>query len=116
MANLGYHLAKYFIEAVTPYSVACFPTSYHCAGVRNKQGPLSCGCFNFATSAFASSITFDGTTFVNEPFGSGKLGENDELLPDLGLKYFNILLAILLNIDKWVAGPKFMVIFCKNLQ
>ena len=55
---------------------------------------------------FASLIAFDGTTFVNEPFGSGKLGEDDELLPDLGLKYFNTLLAVLLNIDKRVASPK----------
>ena len=44
---------------------------------------------------FASLIAFDGTTFVNEPFGSDKLGEGDELLLGLGLnsglKYFNIL-------------------------
>ena len=35
---------------------------------------------------------------------AGKLGEDDELLPDLDLKYFDILLVILLNIDKRVAG------------
>ena len=59
---------------------------------------------------FASLIAFDGITFVNEPFGSDKLGEGDELLLDLGLNsglkysiYSNILL---LNIDKRVAGPK----------
>ena len=72
----------------------------------NQLSPLSCGCFNFATSVFTSSIAIDDTTFVNEPFGSGEFGEDDELLPNLGLKYFNILLAILLNINKWVAGPK----------
>ena len=63
------------MEAVTPCSVALFPTSYLWAGISIRYGPvlLSCGAlfFSFNTSVFTSLIASVGTDLPKEPFGSG---------------------------------------------
>ena len=60
---------------VTPCSEARWPILNFSAGVSIKYGPLSLlHCFSIAelTRALAFVIAEEGTSLLNEPFGSGK--------------------------------------------
>jgi len=96
-------VSHWCIVFVVPCSAARFPTSYLCAPVRYKYGSLPRACFSvsFVTSAFASSIAFDGTLFFSEPFGSGRLAEDEAVISHLYLKYFKIPAITVLYSSAW---------------
>ena len=48
-----------------------------------------------STSVLANSIAFDGTFLLSKPFGSGKLGEEEDYEDLTGLQYFKMPVAIL---------------------
>ena len=76
---------------VTRCSEACWPILNFSAGVSIKYGPLSLlHCFSIAelTRALAFVIAEEGTSLLNEPFGSGKSSLSAAF--EVRRKYFKI--------------------------